>query len=146
MADDSSKTPSVPAAKTGEAPHLKPRPADPCAMVLFGATGDLAKRLVVPALYNLATSGTLPDHFALIGVARGEDEVESWRKSLHDALQDFAKSKSGTFSADKIDAKVWDKLSSQMSFVQGDLTTPHSTRRSATRSSGRPGPRRPRAM
>jgi len=57
-------------------------------------------------------------------VARGEDEVESWRKSLHDALQDFAKSKSGTFSADKIDAKVWDKLSSQMSFVQGDLTTP----------------------
>jgi len=128
MADDHSTTAptsaTVPAVKTGEAPHLKPKPADPCAMVLFGATGDLAKRLVVPALYNLAISGTLPHHFALIGVARGEDEVESWRKSLHDALQDFAKSKSGTFSADKIDSKVWDRLSSQMSFVQGDLTTP----------------------
>ena len=101
-----------------------PKPADPCAMVLFGATGDLAKRLVVPALYNLAVSGTLPEHFALIGVARGEDEVESWRKALHDALKDFVDSKSGTFSADHIDEKVWRGLSDKMSFVQGDLTTP----------------------
>jgi glucose-6-phosphate 1-dehydrogenase len=124
MADDSSNRPSIPKAKTGEAPHLKPKPADPCAMVLFGATGDLAKRLVVPALYNLAVAGTLPEHFALIGVARGEDEVESWRKSLHDALQAFTKSKSGTFSADKIDETAWTGLADRMSFVQGDLTTP----------------------
>ena len=112
------------AAKPKAQPRHKPKPADPCAMVLFGATGDLAKRLVVPALYNLAVSGVLPKHFALIGVARGEDEVESWRKSLHDALKDFVDSKSGTFSADHIDESVWKSLADRMSFVQGDLTQP----------------------
>ena len=50
-------------------PRHAAKPADPCALVLFGATGDLAKRLVGPALYNLACSGALPEHFALIGVA-----------------------------------------------------------------------------
>jgi glucose-6-phosphate 1-dehydrogenase len=105
-------------------PRHKAKPASPCAMVLFGATGDLAKRLVVPALYNLAVSGTLPEHFALIGVARGEDEVESWRASLYAALKSFVDSKSGTFNADHIDDKVWKRLADRMSFVQGDLTTP----------------------
>jgi glucose-6-phosphate 1-dehydrogenase len=119
MADDRSATPKV-----KMEPIHRPKPADSCVMVLFGATGDLAKRLVVPALYNLAVAGTLPQHFALIGVARSEDEVESWRKALHDALNDFANSKSGTFSADHIDEKVWRTLSDKMSFVQGDLTTP----------------------
>jgi glucose-6-phosphate 1-dehydrogenase len=125
MADDHSAGPAAKAKKEVKGdPIHKPKPADPCAMVLFGATGDLAKRLVVPALYNLAMSGTLPKHFALIGVARGEDEVESWRKSLHDALKDFVDSKSGTFSADHIDETTWRTLSDRMSFVQGDLTKP----------------------
>jgi glucose-6-phosphate 1-dehydrogenase len=121
MADD---RPAVAPAKSGARPRNKARPADPCAMVLFGATGDLAKRLVVPALYNLAVSGVLPEHFALIGVARGEDEVESWRKSLYGALKSFVENKSGTFSADHIDDKAWQALADKMSFVQGDLTTP----------------------
>jgi glucose-6-phosphate 1-dehydrogenase len=46
------------------------KPADPCAMVIFGATGDLTKRLVMPALYNLSRTKMLPENFALIGVAR----------------------------------------------------------------------------
>ena len=105
-----------------ERPLLKP--ADPCAMVLFGATGDLAKRLVVPALYDLASTGTLPQRFALIGVARGEDSAEAWRQSLHDALASLVASGSGTFHADRIDEEVWKQLSDRMSFVQGDLTDP----------------------
>ena len=48
----------------------QPRPADPCAMVIFGAAGDLTKRLVMPALYNLSRTKVLPEKFALIGVAR----------------------------------------------------------------------------
>ena len=48
------------------------KPADPCTMVIFGASGDLTKRLVVPALYNLARTNVLPENFALIGVARTE--------------------------------------------------------------------------
>jgi glucose-6-phosphate 1-dehydrogenase len=100
----------------------KARPADPCAMVLFGATGDLAKRLVVPALYNLEQSGVLPKDFALIGVARGEADVDHWRKTLWDALDGFVSSKSGTFNADRIDDEAWRRLAGKMSFVQGDLT------------------------
>jgi glucose-6-phosphate 1-dehydrogenase len=57
-------------------------PPDPCAMVIFGATGDLTKRLVMPALYNLSLSKMLPEKFALIGVARAEETAESWRDSL----------------------------------------------------------------
>ena len=53
-------------------PRRQAKPADPCAMVIFGASGDLTKRLVVPALYNLARTKVLPENFALIGVARSE--------------------------------------------------------------------------
>ena len=51
-------------------------------MVIFGATGDLTKRLVMPALYNLARTKVLPENFALIGVARAEETVESWRDAF----------------------------------------------------------------
>ena len=50
-------------------PRRQAKPADPCAMVIFGATGDLTERLVIPALYNLSRTNVLPEHFALIGVA-----------------------------------------------------------------------------
>jgi glucose-6-phosphate 1-dehydrogenase len=103
-------------------PSLKP--ADPCAMVLFGATGDLAKRLVIPALYDLASTGALPQRFALIGVARSEESVEGWRQSLHDALTSLAASGSGTFHTDHIDEDAWKQLADRMSFVQGDLNDP----------------------
>ena len=49
-------------------PRRTAKPPGPCSMVIFGAGGDLTKRLLVPALYNLATTGLLPEHFELIGV------------------------------------------------------------------------------
>ncbi len=92
-------------------------PADPCAMVLFGATGDLARRLVVPALYNLACSGVLPEHFALIGVARHGARLEDWRASLREGV-------TPSLGAATLDEAVWSGLSGRMSFVEGDLTDP----------------------
>ena len=75
---------SVPAPQVTESPSRRqPSPADPCAMVIFGATGDLTKRLVIPALYNLARTKVLPEKFALIGVARSVGTVENWRDHLH---------------------------------------------------------------
>ena len=62
---------------TKSPPRPPPSPADPCAMVIFGATGDLTKRLLVPALYNLARTKVLPEKFALIGVARSVGTVET---------------------------------------------------------------------
>ena len=60
----------------------RPPPANPCAMVIFGASGDLTSRLVVPALYNMRRSGLLPDNFALIGVNHGSDSDVIWKRNL----------------------------------------------------------------
>jgi glucose-6-phosphate 1-dehydrogenase len=98
------------------APRRGPRPADPCTMVIFGASGDLTSRLLVPALYNLARTKLLPENFALIGVARSEETAESWAAGLHDGLQK-------TLGND-FDASVWKRLTSAMSYVAGDVTTP----------------------
>ncbi len=61
------------------------RAADPCAMVIFGADGDMTKRLLIPALYNLSRTNLLPEKFALIGVDIAKETKESWRAaSLRD--------------------------------------------------------------
>jgi glucose-6-phosphate 1-dehydrogenase len=124
MADDQPINRPAAGADADQPPRGQAKPADPCALVLFGATGDLAKRLVVPALYNLSCSGVLPEQFVLIGVARGENSVEDWRQSLYDALKSFVGNASGTFSVDHIDEVAWKRLADKMVFVQGDLTKP----------------------
>ena len=100
------------------------KPADPCAMVIFGASGDLTKRLVVPALYNLARTKMLPEHFALIGTARSEGTTESWRTHLYDELKAFVGNKGSEDNLAEIDEAVWQGLAARMSYIQGDLTTP----------------------
>ena len=99
-------------------------PADPCAMVLFGAGGDLTRRLVIPALYNLLLSKTLPDNFALIGVDLAEGSVESWAQRLHEMLQTFIGNRSSDFDIEAIDEAAWSVLVSKMVYIKGDLTTP----------------------
>ena len=93
-------------------------------MVLFGATGDLANRLVVPALYNMVCSGALPTDFALIGVARRESGVDGWRKSLLGALKSMVGAPNSAFHTDRIDEAAWTRLCEIMTFVQGDLADP----------------------
>ena len=92
-------------------------------MVIFGATGDLTKRLVVPALYNLLRSKVLPEQFALIGVALGEGTAESWRDQLHGMLKSFVDD-AAEFDVEHIDEGVWKRLAEKMIYVQGDLTKP----------------------
>jgi glucose-6-phosphate 1-dehydrogenase len=88
------------------------RPADPCCLVIFGASGDLTHRLLVPALYNLAATGLLPKAFALIGVARSEFTSESFRADLAKSLPKYA--------TRPIDQSVVDKLLACVAYVQGD--------------------------
>ncbi|HEY2034026.1 MAG TPA: glucose-6-phosphate dehydrogenase [Rhizomicrobium sp.] len=90
-------------------------------MVLFGAHGDLTKRLVVPALYNLTRSGQLPKNFALIGVDHNDCSAEQWRGELHDFLESLTKSK-GEAAENKIDETVWKKLADTMDYIVGDFT------------------------
>src|SRR6185437_7113860 len=100
------------------------KPADPCTMVIFGASGDLTKRLVVPALYNLARTKVLPEQFALIGVALSERTTESWREHLYGMLKSFVGNAAAEFDVDHIDDAVWKQLADKMTYVQGDLTRP----------------------
>jgi glucose-6-phosphate 1-dehydrogenase len=105
-------------------PRHQARPADPCALVIFGATGDLTKRLVVPALYNLARSKVLPDKFALIGVARTETDAKGWQTGLYDMLKSFVGHAGAEFNADHIDDDAWKRLADKMTYIAGDLTKP----------------------
>jgi glucose-6-phosphate 1-dehydrogenase len=102
----------------------KLKSADPVAMVIFGAGGDLTRRLVVPALYNLARTNVLPDKFALIGVGHGEQSTERWRSDLHDMLKSFVGNASSEFNAGDIDPQVWDRLCKAMSYIQGEFDDP----------------------
>jgi glucose-6-phosphate 1-dehydrogenase len=114
---------SVPAPQVTESPSRRqPSPADPCAMVIFGATGDLTKRLVIPALYNLARTKVLPEKFALIGVSRSVGIVDDWRNHLYDTLKSFVGNTATEFDVNHIDEVAWKQLSDRISCVQGDLT------------------------
>jgi glucose-6-phosphate 1-dehydrogenase len=109
---------------TARPPRRRAKPADPCAMVIFGATGDLTKRLVMPALYNLARTKVLPEQFALIGVARAEGTAESWRDELYGSLKSFVGNDATEFNIDHIDEAVWKRLAEKIVYVRGDLTKP----------------------
>jgi glucose-6-phosphate 1-dehydrogenase len=88
------------------------RPADPCCLVIFGASGDLTHRLLVPALYNLAVEGLLPEAFALIGVARRESSSEAFRADLAKSLPKFA--------TRDIDQTAVKRVLGCVAYVQGD--------------------------
>jgi glucose-6-phosphate 1-dehydrogenase len=105
-------------------PRRQARPADPCAMVIFGAGGDLTKRLVMPSLYNLERTKLLPENFALIGVDLAPGTAESWRDHLYDMLKSFVGNPAAEFNVDHIDDAVWQRLAAKLSYVQGDLTKP----------------------
>jgi glucose-6-phosphate 1-dehydrogenase len=91
---------------------------DPCSFVIFGATGDLAHRLVIPALYNLFAGNLLPDNFCVVGIARkgmtSEQLSESLMKGLHQ------------FSARKIDDTLANKLLSCVTCIEADPKDPAS--------------------
>jgi glucose-6-phosphate 1-dehydrogenase len=74
--------------------------ADPCVLVIFGATGDLTARKLIPALYNLAAEGELPVHFACVAFARREKTHEQFRDEMYEALKQFSRVK-------PIDEALW---------------------------------------
>jgi glucose-6-phosphate 1-dehydrogenase len=92
------------------------RQADPCTMVIFGASGDLTKRLLVPALYNLKHAKLLPEGFRLIGVARSEHPNEAFREDFTKAIKDFATT--------QVAMDEWDDLVSRVSYQSGAFDDP----------------------
>jgi len=96
-------------------------PADPCCFVIFGASGDLAHRLLVPALYNLAAQGLLPEAFAIVGVARAEKSEEAFRSELESGLRQFA--------IGKVDDEIASRLLSCVAYVPGAADDPATYRK-----------------
>ena len=96
--------------------------ADGCTIVIFGAFGDLTKRLVMPALYNLAREKVLPNDFAIIGVDVADGTAESWAKHLHEMLVSFVGNANSEFNIDAVDEALWSSLAARMAYVQGDIT------------------------
>lgn len=75
---------------------IEKRPAknpEPCVFVIFGATGDLTSRKLVPALYNLAREGLLPSNFACVGFARRDKTDDDFRKEMKEAVEQFSRVK-----------------------------------------------------
>jgi glucose-6-phosphate 1-dehydrogenase len=87
----------------------------PASMVIFGAGGDLTKRLVVPALYHLAQAGMLPDKFAIIGIDHKEWSDAQWHDSLGEMMKAVTKETG-------LDAETWAWLRQRMHFMPGDFT------------------------
>ena len=99
-------------------------PAPPATLIIFGAHGDLTKRLLMPALYNLAGGGLLDDGFKIIGVDRVESDVNHWRDELTSTMQEFTKDKTAEFYVDKIDEKTWGWVTQRLDYVQADFSKP----------------------
>ena len=100
------------------------RPAPPCTLVIFGAGGDLTKRLVMPALYNLAGAGLLDSALQIIGLDHVANTDEGWRQSLTETMQSFTKDKTAEFHADAIDEGTWSWIRERLHYVQGDFAHP----------------------
>ncbi|MFZ8926624.1 MAG: hypothetical protein ACO3CU_07675, partial [Candidatus Nanopelagicales bacterium] len=89
-----------------------PKVAGPCGLVLFGVTGDLARKKIMPAIYDLANRGLLPPGFGLVGFARRQWDDEDFAQEVHDAVREHART---PFRED-----VWAQLSEGIRFVEGD--------------------------
>ncbi|HEY6933923.1 MAG TPA: glucose-6-phosphate dehydrogenase [Marmoricola sp.] len=90
-----------------------PRIAGPCGLVLFGVTGDLARRKVMPAIYDLANRGLLPPGFSLVGFARRDWADQDFEQIVHDAVKQHART--------EFREEVWRQLADGFRFVPGDF-------------------------
>ncbi|HEY7793266.1 MAG TPA: glucose-6-phosphate dehydrogenase [Gaiellaceae bacterium] len=89
------------------------RSADPCALVVFGASGDLAHRKIFPALYSLTLRGLLPERFGVVGVARTQMTTKQWCTDMRRSVREH--------SRDPFEAKVWEELEAGMRYVATDF-------------------------
>ncbi len=96
---------------------LRQRVPEPCALIIFGASGDLTRRKLMPAIYSLAHEGLLPPYFSLVGVARREYTNETFREEMKQAVNQFSRYR-------PVNEAVWNSLAEGLFYVRGDATVP----------------------
>jgi glucose-6-phosphate 1-dehydrogenase len=122
---------SAPAGEVGAAANplrmglRRERVADPCAIVIFGAGGDLASRKLVPALYNLLLDRLLPGDFALVGAGRRAMSDGEFAQSLRQALEEHSRR--------PLDPEMWNEIAPRLAYVQGSYQEAGDFRRLAER-------------
>ena len=89
-------------------------PADPCTIVIFGASGDLTRRLLLPSLYNLAEIGLLSEQVAIIGLARSESTVEQLTETFREAIE--------SSEGHPVDPGHFNRLTQRLSYIAADFT------------------------
>ena len=107
-------------AATSPQASVPARPPDPCLLVLFGATGDLAHRKIVPALFALHRNAELPSPFGVLGTSTSVKDAQSYRAELRQSLE--------RFEGHAFDAAAWDAFASSIDTVAGDYTKPEAFR------------------
>ena len=91
------------------------KPPGPCSIVIFGASGDLTARKLIPAFYHLCKDKQLPSAFRVIGFARRDKTDESWRNELREELNQFSRTQ-------PVDDAVWKEFAQNLFYCRGDLT------------------------
>src|SRR5580692_7378505 len=97
-----------------EEPGISGKIVEPCIMVIFGATGDLTARKLMPALYNLAREGQLPPQFACVGFARREKSHDDFREEMHNAINEFSRVK-------PIDEALWSNFKEHIFYHRSEF-------------------------
>ena len=88
---------------------------EPCTIIIFGASGDLTARKLIPALYHLRKDKQMPEDFRIVGFARREKTDDSWRAELRADLDKFSRTK-------PVDETVWRDFAKHVCYCEGDLT------------------------
>jgi len=98
-------------------PVARSRPPDPCTIVIFGVTGDLTHRKLVPALYNLAKEGDLPEKFAVIGTSTSVTSADEFRAQLQESVSKFSRTR-------PLDESVWKAFAARIDTCVADVNKP----------------------
>src|SRR5882672_10044099 len=98
--------------------------APPCTLVIFGAGGDLTKRLLMPAIYNLAKDKLLSEKFGIIAVDRTPKPIEAYRDYLAEGIRSFVSDTASAPATEPFDAQAWEFVAGRITHFAGDLTEP----------------------
>jgi glucose-6-phosphate 1-dehydrogenase len=106
--------------------------ADPCVLVIFGATGDLARRKLLPALFHLACEGCMAGPFKVLGIGRRAMDDEAFREHLKEGVSHSSEVK-------QFDEEEWQGFAKRIAYLEGDIADPEMYQRLAARLDGLPG-------